>query len=111
MIEITCKCQRCGSKIDPEEVVTYCDDCDNEIFTTQEIEEAINSVSDKDYHWTSKDIYDGFDTEKEKEIFMKGVKHGFCNALFWVCDYFDCIEYFEDNIEDKFRRKEVVGDE
>jgi hypothetical protein len=80
-------------------------------FTKEELEKSINWVSDKCYHWTDKDIYDGFQTEKEKEIFMRGVKKGFGDALFWIADYFDCIGYFEDNIEDKFRKKSAYSHE
>ena len=80
-------------------------------FTIDELEESINWVSDKNYCWTDQSIYEGFSTEKEKLIFMRGVKHGFGIALFWIADYFDCIEYFEDNIEDKFSNEKQVSDE
>lgn len=89
-------CLYCYKKDDIENLEPLCNKC-YEDGITNNIKYALSHVINKDYLWKDKDCYEGFETEEEKELFMKGVKHGFASGLFWIADYFgnEMVKYYE----------------
>jgi len=93
-VNFTFDCDSCN-KIYDNEIFTnvMCDGC-LEKHSTVEIREALKKVIKNHYLWNDRDVYSGC-SEEEKTIYMKGVKKGYLDALFWMADYFDEIEYWE----------------
>jgi len=105
MIEInySCSCVTCDKKLqfDSSEFDTaniICNECRDK-FDSFDIQQAILDASEKDYLWIDREGYVGFKSEEEKTYFMRGVKKGYMDALFWIADYFDEVNYFEAVIE------------
>ncbi len=93
-IRIDCECIACDEKVDMKEITYTCESCIEEQYN-EGLKEAIEEVYNKDYLYKDKDDYVGFESDKETEIFMKGIKRGMHNALFWICDYYGQVEFFE----------------
>jgi len=95
--EIKMTCDDCNKSKAGFSFVICCDTCfENKIDSY--IKSAIeNSLTDHTYLWTNKEDYIGFDSDKEKEIFLSGVKKGFDWGVFWIADEFgsNAIEFYE----------------
>lgn len=94
-VEIKCGCYNCKEYFDQSEITGRCNTCEEDAFNEQ-IKEAINRCIEHSYLWTDKDGYCGFETEKDLENYLIGVRRGFMDALFWICDYFGEVDFFEE---------------
>ena len=104
---MNCTCQQCFEEIDLDDSNIFCKECNGKLFPADDLELAIEEVSDKKYHWESRDGYIGFNSEEDLTLFLDGVKQGYSDALFWMCDYFGMVEFFEDSIANKFRNSKT----
>lgn len=93
-IKITCGCNECGKNIDLLDEDFVCVSCKGKTEIAI-IKCAVKHAFTHDYIWTDKEGYVGFITEADKEVYLRGVKYGFKQALFWICDYYDEIEFWE----------------
>lgn len=101
MIEakITADCCECDVIIDDADIYgfIYCKKC-NDLKTVTEVMEAID-CSKGHYAVPSEHIIFPSDMTKESiDMYFKGVLEGYSSALFWLCDYFDIIPFFEKNV-------------
>lgn len=97
-VEIKCTCQDCDKEFDEYSVNIQCEECSEKI-TQEEIKRCVVEVSKKSYLWKSKDCYTGFESEKDLETYLTGLRRGYENALFWLCDHFGLVEFYEKEIE------------
>jgi hypothetical protein len=102
-VEMKSKCLNCDESLSEDKFYIYCDNCSNELYKLEDIENGINSIIENDYHWTGRDFYDGFKDEEEKDLFLYGVKKGFSDALFHLCDYFGTMHIFDDFCKKYFK--------
>lgn len=103
-IDVACKCSNCNKKFGTEDLYFLCDACWELRYTMEYFQEALEYASDKKYIWDScdEDNLSYKDSHELREVFFRGVKKGYCDALFWMADYFGEVEFFEKKIEDKF---------
>tara|TARA_R110000868_G_scaffold335547_1_gene596400 strand:- start:3689 stop:4042 length:354 start_codon:yes stop_codon:yes gene_type:complete len=103
-VEITANCEVCEEKLDVDygAVITCCA-CYDKRFDHTDIHEAIIYSAQHDYHWEDPEGYSDFESEEHLAMFMKGVKHGYASALFWLCDHMGMVEFFEDEIGHDFK--------
>ena len=93
-INVEFECEECERVLDSKiHCNVMCDDC-LENHETVKIRDALLYCVDHDYIWKDRDCYSGC-TEEEKTIYMKGVQKGFRDALFWMADHFNEVEYWE----------------
>ena len=76
-IKIKCNCSYCSYNLQIDECVVYCNKCNDMLFSTVAIEEALLEICGFDSEWKDGSVYDGFDSEEQKEFFMFGIKHGY----------------------------------
>lgn len=107
-IEIEMKCDSCFKHIDIEAGCFNCEECEIENQNLL-IKECVKEVLKYDGCWKDRDYYCGI-SEEDKTIFMKGARYGYFNALFWICDYFNEIQFWE-KIEEEFEKKEKLGEQ
>jgi len=104
-VEVTIKgqCEDCGKETNNvDEFYLHCTNCHNKL-DIKDFQEALKStMKNHTYLWTDKDGYGGFKDDKEKEMFMTGVKKGFIDALFWMADELGQVDFFETlGVQDK----------
>lgn len=101
-IILRAECDECQKKFEIEEFSSYqCGECLNKKINHEEIGEALIYLArNNDYLWENNQGYDGFNSEGELEMFLRGTKYGFTNALFWFADYFgvETVKLFEEKI-------------
>ncbi len=100
-VEVTCSCSKCKKTLDEYSANIHCHEClrDNDY---TEVFDTSRYISTEHAEWKDVDYFDGFNSEQEKEIYLKGVKYGMHNALFWICHYFGNIEFFEKEVSPNF---------
>lgn len=102
----TIKCRECEENILEYDRV-ICGGCWFETRSNDEIYELIKKVAFNNDHEFDPEYYGGFDTEKEKETYINGVKKGFSDAIFWLCDRIGYVGHFEKEIYQYFYPDEV----
>ncbi|HEY2811763.1 MAG TPA: hypothetical protein VGJ00_10305 [Rhabdochlamydiaceae bacterium] len=105
-VEIKGKCLSCDETSNDDQLHVYCSNCSNELYKLEDIEYAIESITTNDYHWTDREFYVGFKDEEEKDLFLRGIKKGFSDALFHLCDYFGTMHIFDDFCKKYYKEKE-----
>lgn len=95
-VEISGTCLDCNKSLNEYQMHVRCSGCTDNLYSLEDIETAIQSITTNDYHWKDKEDYEGFDSEDEKEIFMSGIKKGYSDALFHICDYFGTMNILDD---------------
>jgi hypothetical protein len=105
-MEIKLRCENCHDLVGIDEINIRCIKHDEEDFIYQ-MKEAISSCATHSYLWTDKDGYVGFDSDKDLENYLIGVRKGFMDALFWICEYFGEASFFEtlEFIQSEWRKK------
>jgi hypothetical protein len=89
-------CQTCKEEHAIEDIKLTCEWCVEETPIREAIKECFTKISFiKDFH------DDNFESPHDKEVFMKGLNHGYHEALFWIADYFDLTDIFEQLSEKK----------
>jgi hypothetical protein len=58
------------------------------------IQSALMSGSERTDIWEDREHYI-CSSEEEKTIYLRGVKKGYFDALFWIAYYFDEVEFFD----------------
>lgn len=107
---MTGKCEECNEVTTLDQFEEYvCEHCrlnsqDSEIMA------AIEELTTKEYIWKDEEGYQGFETEKSKALYMKGVKYGYFQALFWLADYFGKVDEYE-KLQDFIETKEESQNE
>jgi hypothetical protein len=110
-ISIIANCDKCGKETDLEKCdgSVFCNGCCDELemFDKDYVCAALNEVSSLEYHWDKDNLSDiTFCEEPEKrELFFRGVKVGYLDALFWIADWFEVVKYYEEVIHPKFMDK------
>ena len=114
-IEIKIECNECKKKIVddwPYNIgIFICNECEEKLWNRIDFDKYIRELFEKiasnhDHSWLDKEMYIGWDTEKEKEIFMRGIRHGFFHAL-WAIAYEledDELSDFVSNLDEKSNR-------
>lgn len=110
-VEVTANCEACEEKLDLDygAVITCCA-CYDKRFDDGDVHAALIYSADHDYHWDSTDESDTTYEEnpEKREAFFQGVKYGYSSALFWLCDHFGMVEFFEDEIGHDFKNVKGV---
>lgn len=89
------ECVECHKEFDEDDaIISICEECQI-IDQDETIREVVTEISKKDYLWCDKEGYVGFNNDHEKEIFLDGIRKGIQDALFFVCDMYGEIEFFE----------------
>lgn len=104
-ITITANCEKCETLIDLDlECNAYCNKCVDTWMNESDIHSALLYSADNDYHWNASDEDDLTFQESpaKRQAFFQGVKYGYSSALFWLCDYFGMVSFFEENIGHNF---------
>lgn len=96
MIDLIYTCDKCKNKKDEFDQNLICDDCYDKEVNFDEIKKLIEKISNRK-SWEDREHYVGFTNEKEKDIYLNGLKEGIWESLFEVADYFgdEGIGYFE----------------
>lgn len=87
-------CDECHKKEDIG-ILDYglCDNCKDKEHIDS-LKEAIKNIYSNKL-WEKKDTFVGFKSDNDKEYFMKGIKYGIEDALFWIADHFGEIDFIE----------------
>lgn len=97
-------------------ITFYCDHCKNEIHQDSRCFRTCDDCNDKESIEIAKrsilliqkekiglkeyeKFYGGFETEEEKNIYMKGLKRGAFEAMYAIADYYDEIGFLNDITE------------
>lgn len=96
-VELKAKCFSCEDDINVDNCYLYCSECQNKIDPIDP-ENLINELAKYDYEWKDEDFYVGFNNEEQKKAYLRGIEKGYKDCLFWVADYFDKVDFFE-NLE------------
>lgn len=107
MIDIIVKyqCVDCDTEIESDinnVVVDICEEClkKEKIYEIRDAMRSSFEQADFEHEFTR------FENKDFKEKWMRGYERGIHDALFWIADYFDQIEFFEELIKDsKIGRK------
>ncbi len=104
------KCSSCDKKFDERDVYGYCQKCDCDRFHLDYIKEMVGNLALERHFIEEKEQITGLENDHEKDIFIRGCKLGYKDALFWMCDYVQIIDFFEEHIIDKFylKNKEIT---
>lgn len=109
-IQVKCMCDQCSSIIENEyECYIHCQECEYklEIEFLKIILEDLYDNNSIDSILNGSDLL-GFDSEKEKLIFLKGARYGYIEATFRIQDHGgdDTLHRWE-QFEKDFRQKEI----
>lgn len=107
IVEVFFECYKCQHKFEDTDGIFFCDSC-NESEMVNEFKAAIKNAAEHKYIWQDKEHYVGWDSEKEKEIFMRGVRKGFWDALFFIASYLEDEKFvrFYEKLEEKKDKEE-----
>lgn len=95
-IDVKFQCGDCNKTIPGSDVIVRCDSCDELCFHREALQECLeNATKTKSWLWEDKSGYVGFDSDKELECFLLGIRKGYSDALFDVCDYFGMMQFFD----------------
>lgn len=94
-IKIIMKCDECQEINIEDDIISLCQKCENKNIQS-ELNQIIKHVYlSHDYLWLDKELIEGFKSDEEKEVYLKGVHYGMRSAMFWLCDYFDSVSIWE----------------
>lgn len=97
-VEVLIKCQECEDFMDAVEENFVCRYCYEKLHTELIKDAAREAIIDAfEYRPKKEDKthYVGFSSEEDKKSFLLGLRSGYREALFWICDSFDIVEFFE----------------
>lgn len=103
-VDIACECDCCDKILNDTSANIYCHECMAEESNFQVLD-TCRYISTEHSDWKDEQFFQGFENDKEKEMYLRGVKYGMHNALFWVCHYFDSEKFFEKEIMPNFKYK------
>jgi len=97
-------CDFCDEKMsDSAQCNIFCEKCFESMHDLF-VKNFISKMSLDKYVYEDKDSY-AFDSEYDRDLFMRGVKYGLHHCLFWLADRIDSIKWFEENIQEIFYKK------
>jgi hypothetical protein len=95
-VNLSAKCLDCSIKMKEDNFFVYCSSCVDHKYRLEDIKEAIENVLENDFTFDDKENYSRFECEKDRDLFLSGMKNGFIDALFWLTNYFGISDEFDD---------------
>lgn len=81
-------CEVCSNEIGPEVPECFlCEECVDKNIITHFKDAVLDAYSH--YHNLQSNKFEGLETEKEKKIYAAGLRMGFFDALFGICNYWE----------------------
>lgn len=102
--EVRCKCEKCEKLVEEDSASVHCNHCLEEVESEWSLHSA-KYISEEHQPWKCDGSFTGFNTEEEKQAFLRGVKFGCNDALFWICNYAGDVEFYEKNVLPNFEFK------
>lgn len=104
-IELIIKCLWCQKECkysddeipDKCDIYSVCENCIDDVIP-EYIKQFANKILEEEY-WKAEEFFEGFDSEKEKKCFMRGIKEGIKHSLFRLVEDYEGYPLFN-KIED-----------
>ncbi len=107
-MNITCitECYLCEQQIETINIYqVICYNCEKYWYEEKDIKTAFDDVIDDYQPWKNHEGYIGFKNEELKDSYMKGIKEGYRQSFFHLCDYFGIIDFYEEKLESYFAKE------
>ena len=93
-VETIYTCDMCQQSFYEASIVISCSSCQDQ-YLKDSVINAMNRVGAHQETIHAAELFVGFKDEAAKDTYLRGARKGFFDALFWMADYFGCVEAYE----------------